>query len=154
MRLMDVLGVRIELPTKQPLVLLSEREGERIIPIWIGPVEATAIAIAQESVETARPQTHELMVSVIGALDGQLESVHITHVDDGVFYAELNFDDGVTVDARPSDAIAIALRTGTDIYASEDVLDAAGMKPEGTTESEIEQFREFLDEVSPSDFDS
>lgn len=151
-REMQVVGVRIEMPTNQPLVLLRESEGERYLPIWIGAVEATAIAFAQQGSSSARPLTHELMQAIVDGLGDELTAVHIVRVDDGVFFAELVFASGVRLDARPSDSIALALRCGAEIYCIEDVLDEAGITSSRTEEEEVERFREFLDDVEPEDF--
>jgi bifunctional DNase/RNase len=152
MRLMDVVGVRVEMPSNQPIVLLREVDGERYLPIWIGATEATAIAFAQQGVVPARPLTHDLLRDVIGDLGHQLAEVRITELADGVFFALLVFDGGVEVSARPSDAIALALRTGTPIHAAETVLTEAGIAVPDEQEDEVERFREFLDQISPDDF--
>ncbi len=152
MRLMDVVGVRVEMPSNQPIVLLREVDGERYLPIWIGATEATAIAFAQQGVVPARPLTHDLLRDVIGGLGHQLAEVRITELTDGVFFALLVFDGGVEVSARPSDAIALALRTGTPIHAAETVLTEAGIAVPDEQEDEVERFREFLDQISPDDF--
>jgi bifunctional DNase/RNase len=148
------MGVRVEMPSNQPLVLLREVSGERYLPIWIGAVEATAIAFAQQGVVPPRPLTHDLMKDVIGALDVELSEVQITDVRDGVFFANLVFSTGAQVSARPSDSIALALRTGTRIVCSEEVLDEAGLAVPAEQEDEVEKFREFLDHVTPEDFDA
>ena len=152
MRQMDVVGVRVEMPSNQPIVLLREVDGERYLPIWIGAVEATAIAFAQQGVVPARPLTHDLLRDVVASLGHTLAEVRITELTDGVFFAVLAFDGGVEVSARPSDAIALALRTGTPIYGAETVLEAAGISVPDEQEDEVEKFRAFLDEVSPDDF--
>jgi len=152
MRELDVIGVRIEMPSNQPLVLLREVEGDRYLPIWIGAVEASAIAFAQQGESTPRPLTHELLQHVIEALGEQLTLVQIDDVADGVFYATLVFSSGATVSARPSDSIALALRMGTRIEAAESVLDEAGMQMPADEDAEIEKFREFLEEIEPEDF--
>ncbi|GAB7007343.1 bifunctional nuclease family protein [Nocardioides sp. AN3] len=154
MREVDVMGVRVEMPSNQPLVLLREVTGERYLPIWIGAVEATAIAFAQQGVVPPRPLTHDLMKDVIGALQAELREVQITDVRDGVFFANLVFSTGAEVSARPSDSIALALRTGTRIVCSEEVLDEAGLAVPAEQEDEVEKFREFLDHVTPEDFDA
>ena len=154
MRQLDVVGVRVEMPSNQPIVLLREVDGERYLPIWIGAVEATAIAFAQQGVVPARPLTHDLLRDVLEALGRQLEQVCITELRDGVFYAELIFNDGVEVSARPSDAIALALRTSSPIFGAEPVLEEAGITIPDEQEDEVEKFREFLDQVSPEDFGS
>jgi bifunctional DNase/RNase len=133
-------------------VLLREVEGERYLPIWIGAVEATAIAFAQQGVVPARPLTHDLLRDVVASLGHTLSEVRITELTDGVFFAVLAFEGGVEVSARPSDAIALALRTGTPIYGAETVLEAAGIAVPDEQEDEVEKFRAFLDEISPDDF--
>jgi uncharacterized protein len=151
---LSVVGVRVELPSNQPIVLLKEADGDRYLPIWIGAVEATAIAFAQQGVLPARPMTHDLIKNLLEALRSPLTAVHITELKDNVFYAELVFDSGVRVSARPSDAIAIAMRIGTTIYAEESVLAEAGIALPDEQENEVEKFREFLDQISPEDFET
>ena len=158
MRAVDVVGVRVEMPSNQPIVLLRDSESERFLPIWIGAVEATAIAFAQQGVQPERPLTHDLLRDVISALGRRLTRVDITDLRDGIFFAELVFDNDVTVSARPSDAIALALRTGSPLFAAEHVLDAAAVEmpeeeDEEQAEAEVEAFREFLDQVTPEDFE-
>jgi bifunctional DNase/RNase len=149
---LQVVGVRVELPANQPVVLLKESDGVRYLPIWIGAVEASAIAFEQQGVQTPRPMTHDLLRDVIGALGGELKQVSITELRDDIFYAELQFSDGTTVSARPSDAIALALRTGSAIVGDETVLAAAGIAIPDEDEDEVERFREFLDTISADDF--
>jgi bifunctional DNase/RNase len=155
---LDIVGVRVELPSKQPLVLLKEADGERYLPIWIGAVEATAIALAQEGVTTQRPMTHDLMRDVLLALSAELTQVTITDLRDGVFYANLVFANGLEVSARPSDAIALAMRMSVPVFGDEAVLAEASISvPEeqaAQQENELERFREFLDQVSPEDFET
>ena len=150
---LTVVGVRVELPSQQPIVLLKESGGDRYLPIWIGAVEATAIAFAQQGVVTQRPMTHDLLKDLLDALDRPLQAVTISDLRDGVFYAELTFDGGVTVSARPSDAIALAMRTGTVIRGEEAVLAEAGIAIPDEQEDEVEKFREFLDTITPEDFE-
>ena len=147
------MGVRVEMPTNQPLVLLRELDGGRYLPIWIGAVEASAIAYAQQGTVTARPLTHELMQRIVEALGDELSEVQIIDVREGIFYANLIFASGSEVEARPSDSIALALRSGARILCAEDVLDEAGILATTDEDEEIEKFREFLDEISPEDFD-
>ena len=157
MRAVDVVGVRVEMPSNQPIVLLRDSESDRFLPIWIGAVEATAIAFAQQGVTPERPLTHDLLRDVLAALGRTLTRVDIVDQRDGIFYAELVFDNGVTVSARPSDAIALALRTGSPLFADERVLDEASIEmpaeQEEEAEAEVEAFREFLDHVTPDDFE-
>ena len=149
---MRVVGVRVELPANQPILLLRETGGERYLPIWIGSGEATAIALAQQGVQPARPMTHDLLREVISALGRELKQVRITELQEGTFFAELVFDGNVRVSARPSDSVALALRVGVPIHAEETVLSEAGLIIPDDQENEVEKFREFLDSVSPEDF--
>ena len=149
---LTVVGVRVELPSNQPIVLLKEVDGDRYLPIWIGAVEATAIAFAQQGIVPARPLTHDLLKDVLEATGNELNEVRITEVKDGVFFATLAFASGAEVSARPSDSIALALRTGAEIYATEEILDEAGVPIPDEQEDEVEKFREFLDQITPEDF--
>ena len=126
-RQMEVIGVRVEMPSNSPIVLLKEAQGDRYLPIWIGAVEATAIAFAQQGMVSLRPLTHDLFRDVLEVLNVQLRTVNITALRDGIFYADLVFSNGAEVSARPSDSIALALRTGAQIFASEEILDEAGV---------------------------
>ena len=162
---MELVGVRVELPANQPIVLLKEATGTRYLPIWIGAVEATAIAFALQGVETPRPLTHDLFVNVLSELGVEVTAVHVTDLQDGTFYAELHLRQGErtwSVSARPSDAIALASRLdGVPIFGAEAVLDEAGLEidpdeaeggePEDP-EEEVRQFRQFLEQVDPEDF--
>jgi bifunctional DNase/RNase len=153
-----VVGVRVELPGNQPILLLKETQGERYLPIWIGAVEAAAIAFEQQGVRPARPMTHDLLREVVRALGATLEAVNITEMRDGIYIAELVFGDERVVSARPSDAIALAARTGTPIYVSEAVLAEAAYREEddrergGESDEMVEQFRQFIENVNPEDF--
>ncbi len=149
---MRVVGVRVELPANNPVVLLREEDGVRYLPIWIGAAEASAIAFQQQGVQATRPLTHDLMKDVITGLGGRLEAVHITEMRDDTYFAELRFSGGVTVSARPSDAIALALRCEVEILGSDAVLEAGGIEIPDEQEDEVEKFREFLDTISPEDF--
>jgi bifunctional DNase/RNase len=150
----DVLGVRVEMPTNQPIVLLRERNGERYLPIWIGAAEATAIAYAQQGVEPPRPLTHDLMKDIIETLGHRVSQVRIVELRDKVFYAVLVIDGSREISARPSDAIALALRTDTEIVVAEAVLEEAGVALTPEEDDEVEKFREFLDHVSAEDFEN
>ncbi|MCW2754318.1 MAG: hypothetical protein JWQ32_1729 [Marmoricola sp.] len=154
MREVEVVGVRVEMPSNQPIVLLREAEGERYLPIWIGAVEATAIAFAQQGVVPPRPLTHDLLKNLLDSTGNGLAEVRITEMTDNVFYATLVLDSGVEISARPSDSIALALRTGSKIVCAEDLLDEVGIAVPDEREDEVEAFREFLDQVSPEDFES
>jgi bifunctional DNase/RNase len=138
--------------------LLKEIDGPRFLPIWVGAAEATAIAFAQQGVEPPRPLTHDLMKSVIELLDATVTAVHLTEIKDGVFYATMHLRDSqsqaLSISARPSDAIALALRIHSNILATEELLAEIGIEiPQGDGENqEVEKFREFLDQINPEDF--
>lgn len=153
---LELVGVRMEMPSNTPIVLMREKEGDRFLPIWVGAVEATAIAYAQQGVVPPRPLTHDLMRDLLSALDAPVAEIRITGLEDGVFYAVIVFRNGVEVPARPSDAIALALRAEVPILGDEGVLDEAGIEipeeDEPVEEDQVEKFREFLDQVSPEDF--
>ena len=152
---LELVGVRVELPHNQPIVLLKERGGERFLPIWIGAVEATSIAFALQGVPVARPMTHDLMRDLLRGLAVPVDRIVVTELREGTFYAEIHMKkggDAVVVSSRPSDAIALAVRATVPIYAEEGVLNEAGIEIEDDEESEVEQFKEFLDSVSPEDF--
>mgnify|MGYP000029080848 FL=1 len=155
---MEVIGVRVEMPSNQPIVLLKEIDGSRFLPIWVGAVEATAIAFAQQGVEPPRPLTHDLMNNLLELLDATLTAVHMTEIKDGIFYATMLLRDSkggqLTISARPSDAIALAVRSHSNILATQELLDEIGIEiPQGEGENqEVEKFREFLDQINPEDF--
>jgi bifunctional DNase/RNase len=152
---LSLVGVRVELPSNQPIVLLKEVEGERYLPIWIGAVEATAIAFALQGIETPRPMTHDLMRDILRETSVQVDRVLISELVEQTFYAVIQMTqngNSAEVSSRPSDAIALAVRINAPIFASEDVLEAAGIELKDEEETEVEKFREFLDQVSPEDF--
>ncbi len=159
MKVLDVLGVRVEMPNNQPIVLLRERDGSRYLPIWIGAAEATAIAYAQQGVVPPRPLTHDLLRNVIDELGHTLTRVRIVELKDGVFHAMLDLDGGAAaggtdIESRSSDAIALALRAGAEIVADEELLAEAGVEMAESEDDEVEKFKEFLDQVSADDFDT
>lgn len=156
----EVVGVRIEFPSNQPVLILREIGSPRFIPLWIGGAEASAISLALDAVQVERPMTHDLIVDVIANFEDSLVSVTITELADGIFYALLQFASHDPVSARPSDAIALALRAEVPIFVADEVMDEAGQfvadedaGVQGTDEdSELAQFREFLDQIKPEDF--
>jgi uncharacterized protein len=155
---MELVGIRIELPSNVPILLLRERDGGRYLPIWIGPNEATAIALALQGVEPQRPMTHDLLKQVIEGLDASVIRVDVTELVAGTFFANLVMErngNEVIISARPSDAVAIAARTGSPVFADRDLLSDAGVEiEEDGQEDEIERFREFLEDITPEDFES
>ena len=154
---MELTGVRVELPTNQPIVLLRERGGERYLPIWIGAAEAAAIALSLQGVVTPRPMTHDLLKNILDDLTVEVQRIVVTELRDSTFYASIALQrgaDGFEVSSRPSDAIALAVRMAVPIFAEEGVLDEASILMTGDEDEEVEKFREFLDNVSPEDFAS
>jgi len=156
---MEVIGVRVEMPSNQPIVLLKEKDGSRFLPIWVGAGEATAIAFAQQGILPPRPLTHDLMRDLVEALDAVVTSVHLTELKDGVFYATVNMrtssSQTMNISARPSDAIALALRTHSNILAAPELLETAGIEistGDGDENQEVERFKEFLEQINPEDF--
>lgn len=161
---MHLSAVRVEIPSNNPLLLLQETTGtHRTLPIYIGPAEAQAIAFAQQGVETPRPMTHDLMRNILEELGARVECIVITELRDRTFFAELRIVTGGqrhTVSARPSDAVALAVRLDSPIYAEDDLLDAEGViLPEDDDEAEppendelVSEFRDFIEGIRPEDF--
>lgn len=159
---MRIVGVRVEVPSQQPILVLTEIDGQRSLPILIGSTEATAIAMHLQGMRPPRPLTHDLMVDAFAALGRTLQQIRVVDFRSGTFYGELVFDGDVTVSARPSDAVALAVRSNVPVFVAAEVLDDAGIVlPESLDddgeiiqdpEGEMERFREFLDNVTPEDF--
>jgi uncharacterized protein len=161
---LEVIGVRVEMPSNQPVVLLRDAAAGRYVPIWIGAVEASAIAFAQQGVVPPRPLTHDLFCDALVALGATLTEVRITDLRDGVFYAVLVLatpTGEVEVSARPSDAIALAVRLDAPVVGTSTLVEEAGIDLPGDEdgdgdevdeEAALEQFREFLEQVTPEDF--
>ena len=163
---LELVAVRLELPSNTPVVVLRELVGrQRILSIFIGGPEAAAIAFAMEGVETPRPLTHDLLVNVIGELGYSLERIEITDLQDTTYFANLHVSGpggSHEISARPSDAVALAIRVGCPIFCDEEVMDEASFIEETTTEEPdeeqseamVEEFRQFIDQVSPEDFET
>ena len=165
---MHLTAVRVELPTNNPVVLLQEASGaRRTLPIFIGAPEATAIAFALQGVATSRPMTHDLFRDVLNAAGVSLERVVITELREGTYYAELHLavnGKATVVSSRPSDAIALAARLGSPIYAEDDLIDAEGVQlaadeddyedVQANPDEILTEFRRFIDDVRPEDFSS
>ncbi len=176
----EVVGVRVEMPSNQPIILVKEIGGIRYLPIWVGAVEATAIAFAQQSVTPPRPLTHDLYLSTLEAVGETISRVEVTEMVEGIFHATIVLAGGQILSARPSDALALAIKAGAPILIQEDLFAQAGIEiPEaerdssvlplldqgsdgeadpssgavsGGAEVEVERFREFLDQINPDDF--
>ena len=167
MRQVDVVGVRLELPSNQPVLILRDQQASRYLPLWIGTAEATAISLALEGVDSPRPLTHDLLANVINSLGGQVTSVSVSELVEGTFFATINFLNHDSISARPSDAVALAVRNKVPVFVAQDVMDFAGMDlgidddfesdESGLADSEmsqeeLEKFRAFLDDIQPDDF--
>jgi bifunctional DNase/RNase len=163
---MELVGVRVELPSNTPIVLLKAADDEsgpgRMLPIFIGGPEATSIALAQEGVEPPRPMTHDLFAQVLEEMSITIEKVVITELRERTFFAELHMrapSEARIMSARPSDAIALAVRLGVPIFAEDELLAEAGYEDEPEAEAEeaetvLEEFMDFIENVNPEDFAS
>lgn len=157
---MQLVGIEMERPPNIPCLVLREAEGAgRLLPIFIGSPEATAIALALEEVETPRPMTHDLTKDLLEEVGARIERVTVTEIREATFYAEILVRRGTevhAVSARPSDAVALAVRFGAPVFAEEGVLDEAARPAAGEDLSDdvIDQFRAFIQDVSPEDFAS
>ncbi len=162
----ELVEVRVEVPGNTPIVLLRERTGaRRLLPILIGDAEARAIVYAVDRIHTPRPMTHDLFRDVLETLGVGVRQIVVTELRDRTFFAELHLVEGENksvVSARPSDAIALAVRTGCPIFVSDAVLDEAGYVEEereptpsdAPPDEVIAQFKDFLESVNPEDFKS
>jgi uncharacterized protein len=161
MQEMVIYGVSFDMVGKQPIVLLKTVDSNRFLPIWIGHPEAAAILMKLQGASTPRPMTHDLLCDMLGELDARCTKVSVTELRDNTFFASITLAiDGGTeleIDSRPSDALAIAVRSGAPIFAAEDVIAESAIEFEHEVENEdevVEKFKDFLDEVSPEDFAS
>ena len=158
MQEMVIYGVSFDMVGKQPIVLLKTREGNKFLPIWIGHPEAAAILMKLQGANTPRPMTHDLMNEMLGELEVACTRVAVTELRENTFYASITLRlDGrdVEIDSRPSDALAIAVRSGAPIFAAEDVIAESAIEFEHEVEDQeevVEKFKDFLDNVSPEDF--
>ena len=148
---MSIKGLSVDPITNMPIIVLRETEGERVLPIWVGVFEANAIALQIESVQTPRPMTHDLLKSVIDELGGRLERIVVSELKDNTFYATLQLRSPggtLTVDARPSDAIALALRSGARIFVEESVIQSARSLDEPSPETGLRRVQKWLESLS------
>lgn len=152
---MSLEGVRIELPSQKPIILLKEKGGNRYLPIWIGPFEASAIALEMSHIKTPRPMTHDLIINIMRNLKTKIDNIEISDLKENTFYAIINIinqeNKQIRIDSRPSDAIATAVRSKCDIFVEEKVLDSGGLVIQSIDE-EVNKFRDFLDHIEPEDF--
>jgi hypothetical protein len=159
MQEMVIYGVSFDMVGKQPIVLLKTVAGNKFLPIWIGHAEAAAILMKLQGTDTPRPMTHDLFTDVIGELNAQVARITVTELRDNTFYARITLradSSEIDVDSRPSDAIALAVRANAPIFAADEVIEDSGIEfpdePPVESDDVVEQFREFLDNVTPEDF--
>ena len=155
---MQIYGVSFDMVGKQPIVLLKTRDGNKFLPIWIGHPEAAAILMKLQGANTPRPMTHDLISDVLTELDVECTKVSVTELRENTFYASITLQLGgreLEIDSRPSDALALAVRTGAAIFAADEVITESAIEFEHEvedTEEVVDKFKEFLDQVSPEDF--
>jgi bifunctional DNase/RNase len=155
---MDIYGVSFDLVGKQPIVLLKTKDGNKYLPIWIGQPEAAAILMKLQGASTPRPMTHDLLTEILGQLDAQVTRITVTELRENTFYAQVTVQmDGteIDVDSRPSDAIALAIRAEAPIFAADEVIEESAIEFEGEEVNEeemVDEFKKFLDQVSPEQF--
>jgi bifunctional DNase/RNase len=155
---MVIYGVSFDMVGKQPIVLLKTVDSNRFLPIWIGHPEAAAILMKLQGATTPRPMTHDLVNDILGELDVKVSQISVTELRDNTFFATISLVvDGreIEIDSRPSDALALAVRSGAPIFAAEEVIAESAIEFEHEvedTEEVVDRFKEFLDQVTPEDF--
>ena len=159
MQQMNVYGVSFDLVGKQPIVLLKTVDGNKFLPIWIGHPEAAAILMKLQGASTPRPMTHDLLSDVLDQMEAKCEKVSVTELRDNTFFASITISmngSELEIDSRPSDALALAVRTSAPIFAADDVIEESAIEFEGEEvedqEQVVEKFKDFLDNVTPEDF--
>jgi len=168
MREMEIYGVSFDLVGKQPIVLLKTSGGNKFLPIWIGHSEAAAILVKLQNATVARPMTHDLLSDMLGQLEAEVVAVTVTELRENTFYARITLQQNgaeIEIDSRPSDAIALAVRSDAKIYAADEVIEESGIEFEGEggegeevagvtplADLDPDEFRQFLDSVSPDEF--
>ena len=148
---MNIKGLMVDPITNMPIIILRDRDGQKVLPIWVGVFEANAIALQIENIQTPRPMTHDLLRNIIQDLQATVEKVVVCDLKENTFYAMIHLRTAagpVAIDARPSDAIALAVRAGVPIFATDSVLDRAGVMPEGAEEERLSVFREFVNSLN------
>jgi len=156
---MNIYGVSFDMVGKQPIVLLKTVDGNKFLPIWIGHPEAAAILMKLQGASTPRPMTHDLLSDVLDQMEAKCEKVSVTELRDNTFFASITISmngSELEIDSRPSDALALAVRTSAPIFAADDVIEESAIEFEGEevedTEQVVEKFKDFLDNVTPEDF--
>ena len=153
---MTIKGLILDPVTNSPIVILRDKEGQRVLPIWVGVAEANAIALQMENVSTPRPMTHDLLRNVIQDLKATVEKIVVCDLQENTFYALIYLDwngDAVAIDARPSDAIALALRTRAPIFVEDSVLDNAKTLDSVPEKADTDRLHKWLESLDPDDFE-
>jgi bifunctional DNase/RNase len=151
---MTIKGLMVDPITNMPIVILKDKAGERVLPIWVGIFEANAIALQMENITTPRPMTHDLLRNIITDLDGRVERVVVSDLKDNTFYAIIHLTvkgEQVVIDARPSDAIALALRTRSPILVEETVIDNAKTIDFASERADSDRLQKWLESLDPDD---
>ncbi len=151
---MTIKGLMVDPITNTPIVILKDREGDRVLPIWVGVFEANAIALQIENVSTPRPMTHDLLRNIITDLDGRVDRIVVSDLKDNTFFALIHLTvkgEGIAVDARPSDAIALALRTRAPILVEESVIDNAKTVDFGSERLDNDKVQKWLEGLDPAE---
>ena len=151
----EVSGIRLEEDSETPIMLLHDPDTSRFLPIWIGTIEAVSIAYAQEGYVHPRPQTHDLLIDIVESLNASITEVSITDIKDKTYYAEITLntiEGNVTLSSRPSDAIALAIRSNSKITVNNDIFSQNSIILIDDNNQDIKEFAEFIDDISPDDF--
>ncbi|MDX6494186.1 MAG: uncharacterized protein QOE17_172 [Gaiellales bacterium] len=158
MQEVSIYGVSFDMVGKQPIVLLKTMDGNRFLPIWIGHPEAAAILMKLQGAPTPRPMTHDLVTDMLGELNARVSRISVTELRENTFYAVITLqvnDAEIEIDSRPSDALALAVRTSAPIFVADQVIDDSAIEfgSEPAEEQEVvDEFKKFLEDVSPDDF--
>ena len=148
-------SIRLEESSETPILLLLDPSSQKVLPIWIGTIEAVSIAYAQEGILHDRPQTHDLLLNIVEAVDASINEVNISNISDDTYYADIilkSVNGLVTLSARPSDAIALALRSNIPVTVNEKVFETHSIDLIIDSSNEIEEFKEFIKDIKPEDF--
>jgi len=157
---MVIYGVSFDLVGKQPIVLLKTADGNKFLPIWIGHPEAAAILMKLQGASTPRPLTHDLVTDMLGELGVQIVRITVTELKENTFYASITVQQNgseIEIDSRPSDALALAVRTSAPIFVADQVIEDSAIEFGGEPEEQdeiVDEFKRFLEEVNPEDFSS
>ena len=151
---MTIKGLMIDPMTNMPIVILKDKEGERVLPIWVGVFEANAIALQIENISTPRPMTHDLIRNILSEIEADVQRIVVCELRENTFYAMIYLDregETMAIDARPSDAIALALRTKSPIFVEDDVVESAKGLDLSKDTTDSERLQKWLEDLNPDD---